>query len=283
MRLRKRAEPAPAESGEFEAGGPIVVLGSGQRCGTTLAQRLLNSHPEVRIWGEHSGILNEVLGATSYLSWWNGEYGDPSREELSKHGHDGWLANLLPDDDALAVAARRYVVALFADPARADGRPRWGFKEVRYGRDTVERLRALLPETRVLHLTRDPRDVLRSLEAWERVGAIERSGIEQALTAWVEVNDGLHELRGESWLESVRYEDSIADPDEFTERVAALFDVDPARLDRSVFDRVVHSAGRQGRRERTVREFGELPAELRAMVETDRIAATAKRYGYAIG
>jgi hypothetical protein len=245
-------------------------------------QRLLNSHPEVRVWGEHSGILREVLGATSYLSWWNGEFGDPSRDELEKRGHDGWLANLLPDDDALTRAARGYVVALFAEPARAEGRTRWGFKEVRYGGDTVEQLHGLLPATRVLHLTRDPREVLRSLDAWEQTGVIERTGIEQALTAWAEVNESIHALRDRPWVTSVRYEDMVAGPDAFTDRAAAFFDLDPAALDRTVFERVVHSAGRHGRRGRPLREYRELPADVRALAEAPSVVEAAERFGYSI-
>ena len=282
MRLRPRREPEQTGAGELEAGGPIVVLGSGQRCGTTLVQRLLNSHPDVRVWGEHSGILREVLGATTYLSWWNGEFGDPSRDELDKRGHDGWLANLLPDDEVLARAARAYVVSLFAAPAGAEGRSRWGFKEVRYAGDTMSQLHDLLPATRVLHLTRDPREVLRSLDAWEQTGVIERTGVEQALTAWAEVNESFHALRGEPWVRSVRYEDMVADRDAFTERTAEFFDLDPDGLDRSVFERVVHSAGREGRRERPLREYRELPADLRALVESERLTETAARYGYSI-
>src|SRR5262249_17333128 len=41
---------------------PIFVLSSG-RSGSTLVQRILNSYPDITIWGEHGGFLKETAEA----------------------------------------------------------------------------------------------------------------------------------------------------------------------------------------------------------------------------
>ena len=50
---------------------PLLVLAAGQRCGSTLVQRLLCSHPRVRVWGEHVGQLRQVLTARQRLNLWS--------------------------------------------------------------------------------------------------------------------------------------------------------------------------------------------------------------------
>ncbi|MFY9919726.1 MAG: sulfotransferase, partial [Mycobacterium sp.] len=75
---------------------PLLVLGAGQRCGSTLVQRLLCSHPRVRIWGEHVGQLRQVLAATARLRLWSETNGMAGRKELADSGYQGFIANLTP-------------------------------------------------------------------------------------------------------------------------------------------------------------------------------------------
>ena len=65
----------PATSGrkltrEIALRPPILLLGSG-RCGSTLLQRVLNSSPEITVWGEHAGFLTSI--AQSYFTLPTGE------------------------------------------------------------------------------------------------------------------------------------------------------------------------------------------------------------------
>src|SRR5919206_3702635 len=75
---------------------PILVLGSGQRCGSTLVQRLLTSHPDIMIWGEHGGHLRDLLAMTDVLVRWDEYVSAPAREAFERGGHSSWMANLLP-------------------------------------------------------------------------------------------------------------------------------------------------------------------------------------------
>lgn len=145
---------------------PLLVLGAGQRCGSTLVQRLLCSHPRVRIWGEHVGQLRQLLTAGNRLRLWSETNGMAGRNELVTNGYQGFIANVTPERGDIDRACVSFIETLFADPARAAGRPIWGFKEVRYGLPDVLLLRELFPQLRAVAVVRDPRDVLRSLDEW---------------------------------------------------------------------------------------------------------------------
>ena len=111
---------------------PLLVLAAGQRCGSTLVQRLLCSHPRVMIWGEHGGQLRPILAAAERLRIWTDQDATYARDELAAWGYQGFIANLTPECPWIDDACSASVETLFAKPALELGRPIWGFKEVRY-------------------------------------------------------------------------------------------------------------------------------------------------------
>jgi hypothetical protein len=264
-----------------EAAGPILILASGQRCGSTLVQRLLTSHPDVLVWGEHGGGVRDVLEASRTMKLWDdGVQGDVLRREFEEDAHQGWIANMLAGPDAFANAARAYLDALFAAPAAERGRRRWGFKEVRFGLEEANLVRDLYPDTRVVHVTRDPRKVLVSLDSWERgQGFWQRSFTQESMRRWRDVNDSfLTERDGSDWISSWRFEDITEDPGDFTEKMAAFLALDRADLDESVFDRPLHGYPKDPRKE--LRPFDELDADLRALLDDADLRRVAAAYDY---
>jgi Sulfotransferase family len=269
-------EPRPATGPS-----PVLVLGSGQRCGSTLVQRLLSSHPQVLIWGEQGGRLMEVLAASRMLRAWNEGVGDPAREAFAEGGHQAWIANLLPEPATVDDAARSYVETLLVAPAAAEGAPIWGFKEVRMGLEEAEWVRELFPDTRAVHVTRDPRDVLASLEWWERT---DPSWLPEytrmALDYWVTINESFVDAtEALPWVESWRYEDILAESERFLIAVAGLVELDPSDLDPSVFTRRISSYTGDHREPSS---FEDLPAKTRKLLKGDRLRAMASRYGYSL-
>lgn len=267
----------------MEQSVPLVVLGAGQRCGSTLIQRLLCSHPSVRIWGEHAGQLRPVLAAAQRLSHWTSSSGLAGRRELDTHGHQGFIANLTPERAIIDQALVAFVDTLFGASARAIDRPIWGFKEVHYRLADILLLRRLFPDLRVIQLVRDPRDVLCSLDEWERSGGWDRTRSEQSLRLWTEVAASFvpagedPDLR--DFILPVRYEDLVSYPQGWTERIARHCGLDAGGLDLSVFDVRVHTVGGRGRTDRTLRTWAQLPPALRALLD-DEVAMVATAYGY---
>lgn len=257
---------------------PIVVLGSGQRCGSTLVQRLISSHPDVLVWGEHDGALGELFGLVERLLAWERRYGPASREAYARGGHKAWMANLTPEPQVINDAAREFVRALFKPSLTASGRARWGFKEVSYDATQARQLTALFPDCRIVHVTRDPRDIAVSLDSWERgSGDWTRTRTERALRSWLRINASF--LGNDTGLTVLhaRYEEIVANPAGFARRLADFLELEHGGLDLSVFDRRIHSLRNAPR---VLRHFSELDAELQHLARNPELVEVAGRYGY---
>lgn len=240
-------------------------------------QRLLCSHPDVLVWGEQGGFLRPLFDMTDALEWWNEQHGEPAREAFESGAHQSWLANLFPGRGAVLEAGRGYLLTLFQKPAAAYGRSRWGFKEVRFDLPFAERLLEMFPGARVIHVTRDPRDVLVSVDSWQRAGWWTAEQVRESLAIWTHVNESF--LGAERpWLLALRYEDLVADPAGAVTALAAHLDLPAESLDAGVFERRIHSL--QGARPAELRGFDELPADLRGLVEEDRLRRVAAGFGY---
>jgi hypothetical protein len=142
--------------------GPIFILGCGFRCGSTLLQRLLSSTGEVFIWGENHGMPGQLLEMRTRLSRWN----KFNLRQWSRYETDGlntWLANMNPREaTTFTNAARGFLLDYYEEPTHQLGYPRWGFKEVRHGKDVAEFLLECFPHARIIYLIRNPQDVLAS-------------------------------------------------------------------------------------------------------------------------
>ncbi|MEM6374711.1 MAG: sulfotransferase [Pseudomonadota bacterium] len=144
---------------------PIFILSAGWRSGSTLLQRLICSGEEVLIWGEPYDRATPIqslarMAAPFSTAWPPDDYAKPS-DDLSVLA-SSWVANLYPPEPALRAAHRAFLTALFAEPARALGAQRWGFKEVRLGYAEALYLQALFPKARFLFIRRKLVDAYRS-------------------------------------------------------------------------------------------------------------------------
>ena len=88
-------------------GNPVLIFAAGQRCGSTLVQRLLSSHPDVLIWGEHAGQLRPIIAAVSRMKVWSAEDGMDARADFEGGGYQSFMANLTPEGTWIDEAMRQ--------------------------------------------------------------------------------------------------------------------------------------------------------------------------------
>lgn len=236
-------------------------------------QRLVTSHPEAFIWGEQHGRFGEVVDAVERLIGHNEEHGEAGRTEFAVHGHQGFLANLMPESAQMREAFTEFCTRLFLVP---DVRV-WGFKEVRFDLAFAARLQRYLPDLRVIVIVRDPRDVLSSLDEWESRGWWTRADTEQSFANWTRIASSFLRTSSVPVL-SVRYEDFIADREAAAREVGEFAGLDPAGFDMSVFDRKVHNLGLWD--ERKLRSWQEMAIDLRYLLFDEGLRTTAKAYDY---
>lgn len=140
---------------------PIFVFAQ-HRGGGTLMLRLLNRHPDVVIWGEHGGFINQLADA-DLITRYYGALLRPRPEadfvhymasdEAALPDHIPWVSPLTQDD--VPTWCRTMIREVFTRRVRSD--QRWGFKEIRYHRKLVaEFLARLFPGAQFILLTRDP-------------------------------------------------------------------------------------------------------------------------------
>jgi hypothetical protein len=230
---------------------PIFIMASGARCGSTLLQRLLNSHEQVLIWGEQCGFLSSFILAIEELLDWKKRY-EHHRQIYLTEGHNVFSSNLLPLEDEIVLAAQIFVQSLFAVPALNMEKSRWGFKEVKYDATVAMFLHNMFPNARVVHLTRHIIDCFISLKHWENEpGTWTRQSTECELQTWQRINESFLAIADPlPWLLTMRYEDLVNEPKEELTRLCAFLGLSMEDLDLAVFRDRLHQEGPKGGEER---------------------------------
>lgn len=203
-----------------------MVVGRG-RSGTTLLRAMLDSHPEVAVpdespWvvrmaqalpGAYDGaeLARRLAADASFLRW------QLPADEVARR------VRAAPD---LAEAVR----SLYRLYAEAQGKPRYADKTPSAVMH-MERLAALLPETRFVHLIRDGRNVALSyLDA-----GFDTATMGQAALDWrrfVRRGRASGRALGSARYREVRYEELVADPEAVVRDLCPYLDLayDPAML-----------------------------------------------------
>ncbi|GIH25813.1 hypothetical protein Aph01nite_41230 [Acrocarpospora phusangensis] len=262
---------------------PLLILGAGQRCGSTLIQRLLTSHPGVMVWGEHGGQLGRILEAVDGMLSWSDELGVQGRAEFSQSSYQGWMANLTPDNELTLRALRLFVDTLYAEPAARLDRPIWGLKEVSLTLTDARRLHVIYPDLAVILIIRNPRDVLRSLDEWERIteGRWTRALTEQAVVSWQRLAaDFVAPPEAGPPVLRLRYEDVVADPTNAADLIARHTGLDVAAFDPGVFAKRVRAGGEYARLPRDLHMWDALPASMRQLLDPPEIQSLLAACGY---
>jgi len=252
---------------------PVFVLSAGGRTGSTLVQRLFISTKQILVWGEHNGLLVRGLGeVTRGMANWSAYQGRGQLEYLDRHGYQGFIPNVNPGAAVFATATRRFFEESLGKEACRRGYRRWGFKEIRYGRDEALFLQDLYPDAAFVLLFRNPRDCLRSIKSTAWYGRDFGGDPRKFLQNWSRLSSellGAAERLRRCCL--VRYEHLVEDHEGHIGRLARLAGIGEDLFDRAVFaDPARGSAG-------PPRQLG--AAEIAALASR-KLRRVAEKLGY---
>jgi hypothetical protein len=171
-----------------DAPRPIFVVGC-PRSGTTLLRLILDSHPSISA-GPESRFLWGIRGIEE-RNW----------STLAGFGLslDEWHANVRTLFEAFH---RRY--------ADHQGKTRWADKSPDYAL-MLDYVDVLYPNAQIVHIVRDPRDVI---DAWRRFYGVK--SIHRAARAWVRYVGAAHEFalgQPADRVIELRYEDLVRQPE----------------------------------------------------------------------
>jgi hypothetical protein len=186
----------PAAEVDIRVGRPIFVVGC-PRSGTTMLRHVLDSHPSISC-GPETRFLWGLRGLEE-RNW----------STLAGFGMsiDEWHAKVR---ELFEAPHRHY--------AQIQGKTRWADKSPDYAL-MLEYVDALYPESQIIHIVRDPRDVI---ESWRHFYGTR--SLRRAAQSWVRYVRAAHEF-ARTHLEhraiEVRYEDIVRDPEQTLRKLFA--------------------------------------------------------------
>jgi hypothetical protein len=167
---------------------PIFVVGC-PRSGTTLLRLILDSHPAISAGPE-----------TRFL------WGIRALEERNWPTLEGFGLSL----DEWHAQVRTLFESLHLRYAQHQGKVRWADKSPDYAL-MLDYIDTLYPDAQVIHIVRNPRDVI---DAWRRFYGVK--SVHRAAQAWVRYVGAAHGFAGRQPADRVtelRYEDLVRDPE----------------------------------------------------------------------
>ena len=271
---------------------PLLIFASGQRCGSTLLQRFLSSHPDVMIWGEHNGVLTQFMADFDRLYDWQQMFSHQF-EVFLDDGYNNFVPNMNPRASYFARAHKYLIRDLWQVPANEVGCNIWGFKEVLYGAEIALRIRQLFPETRIIHLTRNIFDCFISLVHEERV-TLEmqphvplhqiwtRTRTLEFINTWIEVNDSMLNTSAldDSWVYRLTYERMVGCPEQSMSHLVSWLGLDMHDFDLDVFQYKLYTDRHKGPDPRPIITRMDLTSDEIALLTSDKILQLSKQLDF---
>ena len=201
---------------------PIFIVGCG-RSGTTLLRLILNRNSNIAI-PEETWFFPTLYRALPLLLEERDWRSRVAQEIVNLNS--GHFPNLHPNDILPALDEIEkdnepsIVSSLNRSFAHNEGKTRWGDKTPGYVMH-LELLHKLWPEARIIHMIRDPRDVVPSILSYWEVGPQTNNPLEVIWYWKKQVATGMREgpkYFGDRYLE-VRFEDFVAHPEEKLQEV----------------------------------------------------------------
>ncbi|MEL6271696.1 MAG: sulfotransferase [Chloroflexota bacterium] len=275
---------------------PLLIFSSGQRTGSTLLQRFILSNPRIMMWGEHDGVLGNVLKQMERLYDWDSMFAHELRDFVET-GYNNFVPCMIPPSDIIQDTQRALLETLYREPALRMGRDIWGFKEVLYRAEVAVRLRSLYPNLKVLYITRHPFNCFVSLLNEERLKPyevvtmpLEESWTRQRTIDWVkdwtDINESFldNPHLNDDWVYRLTFEQLVADPVSTTGGIIDWLGLPRDAFDLGVFNHRLYASRNNGqpnkRDTRAKITWDDLSIEESLLITQPRLREVAARVGY---
>ena len=197
---------------------PVLVTSPTIRCGTTLLQRLLCSSSNALIYGEE--IAKDLEMQLQIFASRKMIYSNSRQRFTSSLGNvmqgdtNDWIPDLMPDIDGYVEALRQGSFAgldYCRQHASAASRTIWGFKYPGWPPHLINMLLDVLPETRVIYISRNLTDCVRSAKAWGEIYG--EAEMQQFCAQWAGHMKFMRQRQASSSVLMLSYEKFIKEPD----------------------------------------------------------------------
>lgn len=218
------ADPSP---GTDYSGHNLVFIVGAPRSGTTWLQRLLATHPRIRT-GQESKLFRWYIGPQ--LRMWIMET-EREQNPTTANGRGGTGLSCYFREDEFLSLLRGYLYSLLQPMIGSLQEGELFVEKTPSHALCVPEIKRLLPESRIVHMLRDPRDVVASLLAvsrtWGAAWAPNRAF--EAAALWADhvasVRKAARDLSPTEFHE-ITYERLWAAPDETLSQLAAFLRLD---------------------------------------------------------
>lgn len=215
---------------------PYLFVVGCPRSGTTLLQRILTHHPALEVVNDSHFIPRALKGERDAI-----DHRTPLTPELAERaiGYHRFHRLGIDEDLARSMASSattysEFVGLLYDQVAAKAGKSLAGEKTPDYVR-SLPLLHRLFPESRIVHIIRDGREVVLSLRDWAtptkgpgRIAMFSDEPVAVAALWWEwQVRAGLvaGALLGPRHYHEIRYDDLVADAESAMRRTTAFLDI----------------------------------------------------------
>jgi len=179
---------------------PTIIVSSSPRAGSTLVQRLLCSSSNTIIYGDPVGQEIEFLvtyaETKKHFYAQNAARIDPLRKAVLAGDDLRFIASMMPErhkvERALESVVGKWIDACSQDASEA-GREFWGWKVAGGNPFVIGLLPQWFPEARIITLTRDLADVVKSAKADGHFRC--EDGLKHFCESWISGEEAINALR----------------------------------------------------------------------------------------
>ena len=196
---------------------PLLLASPTTRSGTTFLQRLLCSAPNTLIYGEYCAhelfmAVQLFLLKQTQLSMGQ-QYRKEQLDQVLSGAVDSWIPDLMPEPTEWLETIRRGSFLQFQylkDYAIQQSRPIWGMKMAAWNPHSLHQIMGLFPDIRLVYLTRNAEDCLRSAKAIEMVHSEQDE--QQFLQTWAYNHATTRQLIPSDKVLYIDYETLVSKP-----------------------------------------------------------------------